>query len=93
MHQAQTVMDEGPRQACCSQPSPDPLPFIPYPFLSQLPLTPCKITFPSHALCFQILLSWVAASVSGWRLHCYYDHILSLMCPQGILHTHKNQAL
>lgn len=36
---------------------------------------------------------WVAASFSGLRPHCYCDHILSVMRPQGILHAHKKQAL
>lgn len=43
--------------ACCSQPSITTPALSFHPFMSQPPLNPCEITFPSHALCFQILFS------------------------------------
>lgn len=43
--------------ACCSQLFITSPALYVHPFMSQPPLNPCGITFPSHALCFQILFS------------------------------------
>lgn len=67
--------------------------FIPT-FMFQPPINRYEKNLPSHAAYFQIFFSvGFFLSLSGKWLHCYYVHILSLMCPQGILHTHKNQVV
>lgn len=94
MPQTQAGMGKTP-QWCLRFPSVrhPPGPVFPFPSCLNHSSTPAKLHFLPMLYASKFHSPRVAASISDGRLHCYYNHILSLMCPQGILHPHKNQAL